>query len=120
MDLYKRNDAFTLKLLRVIVYKIQILAGHCTPPILLRFGMQFWFRVLTTKWMLKSSNSFYFGKYREGRFRVTLTARHYGGSKEFLLHEELSFFVLFISLISENDKFERPTAKRLEVMFTSL
>ena len=76
--------------LRVIVYKIQTLAGHRTSPIMLKFGMQSCFRVLTTKWMLKSSNSFYFGKYREGRFRVTLAARHYGWSKEFLLHQSWS------------------------------
>jgi len=35
--------------LRVIVYKIQTLAGHHTSPILLKFGMQSCFRVLTTK-----------------------------------------------------------------------
>jgi len=29
------------------------LAGHRTSPILLKFGMQSCFRVLTTKWMLK-------------------------------------------------------------------
>ena len=39
--------------LRVIVYKIQTLAGHRTSPILLKFGMQSCFRVLSTKWMLK-------------------------------------------------------------------
>ena len=73
--------------LRVVFHKIQTLAGQRTSPILLRFGMQSCFRVLTTKWMLKSSNSFYFGKYREGRLRVTMAARHCGGSKEFLLHQ---------------------------------
>ena len=70
-------------MLRVVVHKIQTLTGHRTSPILLKLGMQSCFRVLTTKWMLKSSNSFYFGKYREGRFGVTLATRQYGGSKEF-------------------------------------
>ena len=37
------------KHLRVIVHKIQTLAGHCTSPISLKFGMQSCFRVLTTK-----------------------------------------------------------------------
>ena len=77
-------------ILRVIVYKIQILAGHLTSPILLKFGMQSCFRVLTTKWMLKSFNSFYFAKYREGRFGVTLVAWQYGGSKDFLLLQSWS------------------------------
>ena len=49
--------------------------GHHTSPILLKFGLQSCFRVLSAKWMLKSSNSFYFGKYRYGRFRVALAAR---------------------------------------------
>ena len=31
-------------------------------------------------------------------------------------HKELFFFVLFMGIISGNDRFERPTAKRLEVI----
>ena len=59
--------------------------GHRTSPISLKFGMQFCFRVLTTKWILKSFNFFYFWNYREGRFGVTLAARQYGGRKVVLL-----------------------------------
>ena len=43
------NGIAKLKFLRVIVHKIQTLAGHCTSPISLKFGMQSCFRVLTTK-----------------------------------------------------------------------
>ena len=67
ISLTRPNNMF----LRVLVNKIRISAGQCTSLLLLKFGMQSCFRVLTTKWMLKSSNSFYFGKYREGQFGVT-------------------------------------------------
>ena len=61
------------------------MAGHWTSPILLKSGMQSCFRVLTT---LNSFNSFYFGKISRRLISgVTLAARQYGGSKEFLLHQ---------------------------------
>ena len=82
-DVYIRKLRVTLSYFRAIWEG----RGHRTSPIWLRFGLKSCFRVLTGKWMLKSSNSFFFGKYREGPFRVTLAARHYGGSKQFLLHQ---------------------------------
>ena len=54
---------------------------------------------LTAKWMLKSSNSFYFGEYREGRFQVTLAAHQYGGSKEFLLLQSWSCYCKFSTIL---------------------
>ena len=101
-----------LNKLRVIVYKIQILAGPLTSPIMLEFGMQSCFRVLTTKWMLKSFNSFYFAKYREGRFGVTLAACQYGGSKEFLLLQSWSCHCNF-SVILVTDKKNYPSLSYL-------
>ena len=71
--------------LRVIICKIQTSVGHGTSPISLKFGMQFCFRVLTTKWILKSFNFIYFWNYRKGRFGVTLAAHQYGGTKVVLL-----------------------------------
>ena len=36
--------------------------GHLTSPIWLKFGMKAVFRVLTTKWLLKSSSCFFLAK----------------------------------------------------------
>ena len=111
--------------------------GHRTSPILLRFSLKSCFRVLTGKWMLKSSSSFFLWEISRRQISSDL-----GGPPlrriEWVLvisililpsqfldnscnrHKELSFFVLFINIILENDEFEWPTAKRLKGIIMSL
>jgi len=84
--------------------------------------------------MLKSSSSFYLGKYRERLFGVTLAARQYvtdrrsssylsaGSTIAFYeisgyRDEEISFFCIYKRTIRKMLQFDQPMAKKFEGNF---
>ena len=71
----------TNNLLSAIVCNFRTFVGHFVPSIWLRFGIKSSFRVLITKWILKSSSYFFLAKKRESALGLPILARQYDGSK---------------------------------------
>ena len=73
----------TNNLLSAIVCNFRAFVGHFISSIWLRFGIKSSFRVLITKWILKSSSYFCLAKKQESALAIGLPilARQYDGSK---------------------------------------